>query len=260
MTQDPWIERISEYLDEELGRDERAALEAHLRGCAECASLLEDLRRVRARARALKDSRPPEDLWPAIAATIAERSQAADRSTSQRAAALFPRRAPREDRAGGRFAFSLPQLVAACLTVAITSGGTVYAILKRGPSTVSSPRVAPSQGVAPSPRTAVFPAPDTGTVVASAGPLGESPREEAVIEIRRALARGRGTLDPLTVRTLESNLAIIEIAIDQAERALAADPANAYVREHLAATMKRKVELLQRATVLASASSSEVSR
>lgn len=80
------------------------------------------------------------------------------------------------------------------------------------------------------------------------------------MEIRQALARGRGTLDPVTVRTLESNLAIIEIAIDQAKRALAADPANSYVREHLAATMKRKVELLQRATVLASASNAEESR
>jgi hypothetical protein len=100
---------------------------------------------------------------------------------------------------------------------------------------------------------------------ASSGPIAantlpESPHEEAIAELRKALARERDRLDPATIRTLESNLAIIDLAIDQAKRALAADPANTYVKEHLADTMRRKVELLQRATMLASASSAEGSR
>ena len=239
--QDPWKDRLSEYLDEDLNRSEREAVEGHLRGCAECASTLEDLRGVRARARALKDSRPPADLWPGIEAAIHMR----------RTVPFSPHREERparESRPSGRFAFSLSQLIGACLAVALVSGGTVYAVLKY------------RAGVTPAPRTAAFPAPDTGTVMAAARGAVETPREEAISEIRRVLARGRAKLDPATVRTLESNLAIIEIAIDQAKRALAADPANSYVRAHLAATMKRKVELLQRATILASATNSEDTR
>ena len=46
---------------------------------------------------------------------------------------------------------------------------------------------------------------------------------------------------------------VIEIAIREARRALDADPRNPYVRAHLDETMRRKVELLHRATMLASA-------
>src|SRR5690242_10748436 len=41
-------ERLSAYLDDELGAEERAALERHLPGCARCQAELADLRDVRA--------------------------------------------------------------------------------------------------------------------------------------------------------------------------------------------------------------------
>src|SRR2546430_14202811 len=68
MMKDNWTDRLSEYVDGTLGAGERAALEAHLAGCAACAATLEDLRRVVARARALDDRPPAADLWPKIAA------------------------------------------------------------------------------------------------------------------------------------------------------------------------------------------------
>ncbi len=52
-------------------------------------------------------------------------------------------------------------------------------------------------------------------------------------------------LDSGTVRVLTQNLARIDSAIADAERALAADPSNAYVSRHLASTARRKVELLR---------------
>jgi hypothetical protein len=52
------------------------------------------------------------------------------------------------------------------------------------------------------------------------------------------------------VRIIKQNIAIIDQAIDQAQRALAADPANPYLSNHLAGTLRRKVELLRRATAL----------
>ena len=237
MTRDPWTERLSEYLDEDLDRAQREALEAHLRECVDCTAVLEDLARVRARARSLPQTSPPTDLWLGIASAI-ERPHPVPSP---------PGRPVRERLPAPRLSFSLPQLVAACLAVAVVSGGAVYAIFNGRAQAPSTHAIPSSFG-------------ETGAVVPSSGAAGESPREEAVSEIRQALARGRGTLDPATVKTLEANLAIIEIAIGQAKRAFAADPANSYVREHLANTMKRKVELLQRATMLASASSSEEPR
>jgi hypothetical protein len=55
------------------------------------------------------------------------------------------------------------------------------------------------------------------------------------------------------VRVVRQSLAVIDKAIDQARRALAADPGNAYLNLHLASTMRRKVELLRRANELAAA-------
>jgi prophage DNA circulation protein len=122
------------------------------------------------------------------------------------------------------------------------------------------PEAAQERQTEPAPSVEAVPAARTeaGNTLASEAP--ETPHEEAISELRKALARERDRLDPTTIRTLEANLAIIDLAIDQAKRALAADPADSYVKEHLAETMRRRVELLQRATMLASTSSSEGSR
>ena len=63
---------------------------------------------------------------------------------------------------------------------------------------------------------------------------------------------GRGRLDTTTVRVIERNLATIDSAIAQAQRAVAADSANVYLNSHLAETMRRKLELLRQAAALVS--------
>ena len=50
-----------------------------------------------------------------------------------------------------------------------------------------------------------------------------------------------------------ANLAIIDSALAEAQRAVMSDPGNAYLQTHLADVMRRKVMLLQRAATLASA-------
>ena len=71
--QDPWMNRLSEYLDEELDPSERGRLEEHLGSCAECTATLADLRQIRARARDLKDGPVPAGLWARIEAGILAR-------------------------------------------------------------------------------------------------------------------------------------------------------------------------------------------
>jgi hypothetical protein len=263
-TQDPWMERLSEYLDGTLERPDREALEAHLKQCVECARALEDLGMVRTRARELPAAPVPASLWPRIEKAIA----AGGVAEPARITPLGIRRA--------RGSFSLPELLAACLAVAVVSGGTVFAVLRhhapvartepaptlarRPEPAASRPEATEERQAEPPPSIAAVPAMRTDAGTALASPVVETPHEEAISELRKALSRERDRLDPATIRTLEANLAIIDLAIDQAKRALAADPADSYVKEHLAETMRRKVELLQRATMLASTSASEESR
>jgi hypothetical protein len=77
--------------------------------------------------------------------------------------------------------------------------------------------------------------------------------DSAVDDLERILAEGRGRLDSTTVRVLEQNLALIDRAIAQAQRAVAADSANVYLNTHLAETMRRKIDLLRQAAALVSA-------
>jgi hypothetical protein len=72
----------------------------------------------------------------------------------------------------------------------------------------------------------------------------------AVADLEQVLANGRGQLDTTTVRVIEQNLAAIDRAIAQAQRALNADPANLYLNTHLAETMRRKLDLLRQAAAL----------
>ncbi len=265
---DPWMERLSEYLDGEMDRAGRESLEAHLKTCAECAAALEELREVRARARELRDQPVPAALWPRIEEAIAGGGALAPSAAPVRVTRLGSPRARR---------FSLPELLAACLAVGIVSGASVFAVVRhlppakppatvaRAPESPASPGAAsertetPAEREAPPPVTAV-PAARSDADLGRANRIAETPNEEAIAELRKVLARERDRLDPATIRTLEANLAIIDLAIDQAKRALAADPADTYVKEHLAETMRRKVELLQRATLLASTSNLEGTR
>jgi hypothetical protein len=71
-------------------------------------------------------------------------------------------------------------------------------------------------------------------------------------ELRATLETQRPTLAPSTVRTVEHSLSVIDTAIAEARAALAADPANQYLVDILAAHYERQVDLLQRATELLS--------
>ncbi|HEX7078543.1 MAG TPA: zf-HC2 domain-containing protein [Candidatus Eisenbacteria bacterium] len=235
---DRFTDLLSDYVDGELDRPIRRDLEEHLAACAECAAFVEDLRLVVAKARALPAIEPETDLWPGIEARLGPPSRPE----------VGARRAGWSER---HVTFSLPQLAAACLAIAIVSGGAVWyarttglrqaAMTARGPGRAAEPlsTALAARSTAPSP---------TLPIATASGQVGEG-----VEELRRILAGARDQLDPSTVRTLEESLNVIDVAIHEARRALDADPHNPYVRAHLDDTVRRRVELLNRATVLASA-------
>ena len=228
MITDPWTERLSEHLDGSLTDEERGLLEAHLITCADCRTVRVELEHVLARARVLPEIAPDVDLWPGIAARVAAFAREADDLPARGARRSFMR----------GITLSWPQLVAAGLTLIALSGGTAWYMGRsmRGGAVVAS-------GNRP-----------TLTTNASLAPAHVDPVYAAeVADLEKVLTERRGELDPETVRTIESNLKIIDLATMQARKALAADPANPYLKEYLSKTMSRKVELLKQATEYASA-------
>lgn len=224
---DIWIDRLSEYLDGELNEADREAIEQHLAGCVECRLTLEQLRAVVQRAGALSDEPPERNIWDGIASRIS----AAEPRT--------PGVVDIETRRRGRrvIAFSLPQLVAAGITLMVLSAGTAW-LVRPGDSQLELPL---ADAIV---RDATAEAVLVGFDVAE--------YDAAVVELREVLEQARERLDPSTVDILEQSLATIDRAILEAQEALRLDPANQYLATHLAATMKRKVELLQRAAEIAS--------
>ncbi len=73
--------------------------------------------------------------------------------------------------------------------------------------------------------------------------------DDAVVELEGILIEGQEILDPETIRLLEENLLILDRAISQSREALTQDPGSKILRRILSETMRRKMDLLQRAVV-----------
>jgi anti-sigma factor RsiW len=218
-------ERLSAYLDGELTGEALAAAEAHLAGCAECRALLDDLRRLTARAGSLDDRPPGQDLWPGVAARLA----------GDAALPAMARRPPR------RLVFSIPQLAAAGIALAALSAGA--AVLATHAARSGAPATAALVDRAPSVR-----------ITSLASAKGVESYDAAIHDLETTLAARRGKLDTGTVRVVEQSLAVINRAIAQAEAALAQDPNSMYLNTHLEQALGRKLELLRRVTSLVTAS------
>jgi hypothetical protein len=63
-------EWIGDLIDGALDPVNQAELDAHLRGCAACRELLDDLGEIRAAAASLDRRTPPDELWQAITSKI----------------------------------------------------------------------------------------------------------------------------------------------------------------------------------------------
>ncbi len=216
-------ERLSAYLDGELEGEALAEVRAHLAACAECRGALDGLQQLARQARSLDDRPPERDLWSGIASRLG----------SDAAARVLPLRRR-------RFAFSLPQLAAAGIAIVALSAGAAVMLTPR----LTAPAL-PSLASGPA-------LPSAEAHLASA--KGIQSYDVAIRDLEATLAARRSTLDTATIRAVEQSLAVIDRAIRQAEAALAQDPNNMYLNNHLAHALDRKLEVLRRVTTMATAS------
>jgi len=221
-----WTDKLSDFLDDELTADERAAVAQHLASCPHCAKVAADLEQVVTRARTVTPRPPQVDLWPGVHARIERIAQ------------------PR------RVSLTLPQLAAAAALLVAVSGGLAWRTAQRtGATTVAqgtAPAEASSERTVPAESVTVAPATPVTTRVSYA----DAQYDAAVSDLEKAVKNGRGRLDASTISIVEHNLQIIDQAIEQARQALEADPANSYLSGHLVEARRRKLDLLRRAAAL----------
>lgn len=230
-THGEWTDRLSDYLAESLEGDDLTALERHLAECGECRGVLEDLRRVVSRAGGLGNVQPPRDLWPGIAAAIKAPVQALRDAGNAKVIALPT--AVVGERASGtreRLAFTRTQLAAASVALIAVSALTTW-------------WAGPGLGV----RSEAPSLPQTPSAVTMAAAVAAPPKGLAaeLSALEAALASASAQLDPNTVRVLQRNLGVIEQAIEDSRRALAVDPGNDFLTDHLDQVYERKLEYLR---------------
>ncbi len=255
-----WADRLSAFLDGELDAGEHAEVDAHLSECGDCRQLLEELGEVKRRAEGLGAVEPSRDLWGGIAATI--QAPAAEVRSDDTRVIAFPGAGAAAGAGAGpgargarsssaptwrRLSLSFSQLAAASLVlVAISSTVTWSALRARdGGAEPVAESSAGAEGGA------------EGGVIAPVSTEVEPPADLAreLASLEDALAASRDVLDPNTVRVLERNLGIIEQAIQDSQRALAQDPENDFLAEHLQRVYQRKLEYLREAARIAERSS-----
>ena len=207
-----WVDRLSDYFDEEMSPGESVLLEAHLTECEECVAILADLRRVVSRADGLDDPPVATDLWTGIAHRIGATPPA---TVAPADASVVGGITPWHVR---RFNLSVPQLIAAGIGLVLVSGTGVWAMLGRD---AFDP---PTQVIVQEPRA-------RDQVVVSF--VAATRYDQAVADLARVLEEERELLDPETVRIVEENLALIDRAVERVREALLEDPESEYIRTHL---------------------------
>jgi len=227
-----WTDRLSEYLDGELPEGTRDKLESHLTECSECSAVLDQLRGVVDLAHGLEDRLPERDLWPEIARGIGdEEGGSADViDFAGRSGVQAPRLRVRKD--GIRF--TLPQLAAASLALALMSGSAAWFLR---PLTVSEAPVAQAA---------------SETLVHRASMLVPQVVRytDELAALEQILQERRSDISPSTLLVVERNLTVIDRAISDALQALESDPENRYLEGHVTRAYERKVAYLRDAASL----------
>ena len=217
MTEHIHFDQLCDFADGELGGDDRARVELHLRDCPACAAELASLSLLAARVGALPRAQAvPPELWLGIRAALPPRH-----TTHKNAQRV-----------------SKGRLLAAAAIIAVASSG-LTALVMRGTRPQQHTSAVATAPIAPRVALPAQSASDERGYARSADALQET------------LAQRRDSLAPATVATVERSLRVADSAIAEARMALARDPANRLLARLFASNYERKIDLLRRANELA---------
>ena len=236
---DRFADKLSDYLERDVDEPTRASLDAHAVECAECGSLLADLRSLRLGAANLPELVPSSDLWKGIAERIET-----------------PVILMRAQRAEDPLAHSKRRMrvwagLAAAGLVAVTATVT-HELTKR--SIVTTPPVV-AAAVTPNGDTvpAIRPAASApAATLVSDRPSAQQTYDTEIARLRVVVERRRPQLDSTTIAVIEHNLKVIDDAIRQCKLALRKDPGSQFLMESLNDALDNKVQLLRTAATLPS--------
>ena len=215
--------QLNDYVDGYLDEDEVLEVTRHLEACEDCRESLTRLQDLVKDLGSLpKSGSASQDLWAGIATRTVDRGRVL--------------RLDRVRRSWRRISFSLPQVAAAAVLAAVITGGAVWLATRGTGSQVDAPIAATDASspgfVALTAETALY--------------------DSLVADLTRVLDQQRDQMEPETVRIIEENLQIIDMAIDDIRGALVEDPSDGFLNAYLARAMRRKVEVLRHASSLAS--------
>jgi len=223
MSHEYTLERLDDWIAGELPEAERREVSFHLDACAECRGEAEALQRLLREVAALPaEVMPGRDLWAGISARI--EAPAAEVIPITRARGWSPPQ-------------WLRMAAAAVVLVVSSSLATLKYTEQRAPVAVAPRPAAPATTVRAAPPVTAF----------AAFRPAEQDYQEAITELQRALTARHGTLSPETVRTLETNLRIIDEAIRQSRAALEKDPNSRELTDMLSSAYGQKMSVLQQA-------------
>jgi hypothetical protein len=232
---------LSAWLEGDLGDDDRRAVDAHLRECLRCVSLVRDIENIRRDATNLPEMTPSRDLWEGIAARI-----------EAPVIELKPRQAPAP-------VFRTWQMAAAAVVLMAMSSAVTYVLTSDQGATSSAQVVATPDSIGTPAETPVVPnvvvprpRPSSGSTVLirneSSAP--EIMYNQEITRLRVILDQRRGDLDSATVTTVEKSLKAIDQAIIDARNALSGDASNAFLNEQLNRALEKKLGVLRRVALL----------
>jgi len=204
------LERLSEYLDDELDPVDRRRVDEHVSSCESCAGIARDLEAIRRAADSLTVIEPPARVFEAVAARLDA-----------------PPSAPR-----------WWQVAAAVIAVAAATYAVARIDRRAGELALhSSDAPAVAAGNAPAVAAVEADGDQWRTVVTQ--------YETAISTLEQSTTAESSSLDPHVAAALRHDLSLVDAAIEQSRAALQSDPDSAEARDSLSDALQRKVTVLQ---------------
>jgi hypothetical protein len=229
------LERTHDLIDGLLPSETADRARRHMEQCADCRDRYASLSELTSDLRAVpRDATPPPEIWQAIARRIDGTTPSAEPESADVLVLPGVRRGP--EKSGRRISFTIPQLAAASIMLAVASASILWMAV--------SPQTSPSADI-----TQETPAGAARFVTEDAS------YDIALDELMTIVETARPYLAPETLLALDQSLAEIDAAIDEIGTALDSDPSSDLLQSMLVTQQRSKLRVLRQVATLTEAQS-----